>query len=72
MAFIKKSNGSSSKTATKPSWSSSSRKQVSMDTFNQMIRDRAYFIWEERGKPQGQDFEIWSQAEKDISKKYSC
>ena len=31
-----------------------------------MIRERAYFIWEERGRPQAQDFDIWVQAEKDI------
>jgi hypothetical protein len=33
---------------------------------NQMIRERAYYIWESKGKPQGQDKAIWLQAEKEI------
>jgi hypothetical protein len=33
---------------------------------NQMIKDRAYFIWLEKGKPHGQDMNIWLQAEKEI------
>jgi len=31
-----------------------------------MVRDRAYYIWEEKGKPFGQDQETWLLAEKDI------
>jgi|GEM_PF-1120259 len=31
-----------------------------------MIQERAYYIWEERGKPAGQDHDIWSQAQSDI------
>lgn len=71
MAFIKKDTASS-KANSRPSWATAARKQVSADSLNKMIQDRAYFIWEEKGKPQDQDFEIWSQAEKDIQKKYSC
>jgi len=33
---------------------------------NQMIKERAYYIWESKGKPQGQDKAIWLQAEKEI------
>ncbi|MBU0694239.1 MAG: DUF2934 domain-containing protein [Candidatus Omnitrophica bacterium] len=36
---------------------------------NQMIKDRAYYIWEKKGKPQNQDSDIWYQAEKDIRAK---
>ncbi|UCC96273.1 MAG: DUF2934 domain-containing protein [Candidatus Omnitrophota bacterium] len=35
-------------------------------TLSQMIQKRAYFIWEERGKPYGSDIDIWIQAERDI------
>lgn len=31
-----------------------------------MIQERAYYIWEEKGKPSGQDYEIWVQAKRDI------
>lgn len=34
-----------------------------------MIKDRAYFIWEAKGKPAGKDREIWLQAEKEIKAK---
>ncbi|MEI8349225.1 MAG: DUF2934 domain-containing protein [Candidatus Omnitrophota bacterium] len=33
---------------------------------NQMIKERAYYIWESKGKPQGQDRAIWFQAEKEV------
>lgn len=36
---------------------------------NEMIRDRAYYIWEEKGRPEGKDMEIWFQAEKEIKAK---
>ncbi|MCP4652884.1 MAG: DUF2934 domain-containing protein [Candidatus Omnitrophica bacterium] len=35
---------------------------------NQMIKERAYYIWEERQRPNGQDSDIWAQAEKDMHK----
>ncbi|MDD5583441.1 MAG: DUF2934 domain-containing protein [Candidatus Omnitrophica bacterium] len=35
----------------------------------QMIRDRAYYLWESKGKPKGQDLTIWLQAEKEIRSK---
>lgn len=31
------------------------------------IRERAYFIWENSGRPQGQDLEHWLMAEMEIS-----
>ena len=39
-------------------------------TLNHMIQERAYYIWEEKGKPEGRDTEIWAQAEKDIRRRY--
>jgi hypothetical protein len=36
----------------------------------QMIRERAYYIWEKKGKSAGQDWAIWLQAEKEIRAKY--
>ena len=34
-----------------------------------MVRERAYYIWEAKGKPQGKDREIWLQAEREIKAK---
>lgn len=36
---------------------------------NNMVKERAYYIWESKGKPKGQDTTIWFQAEKDIRSK---
>lgn len=36
---------------------------------SQMVNERAYYIWESKGKPAGQDKTIWLQAEKDIRSK---
>ena len=36
----------------------------------QMVRERAYYIWERKGKPAGQDLVMWLQAEKEIRAKY--
>jgi len=32
------------------------------------IRQRAYFIWEERGRPQNSDMDIWLQAEQELKR----
>jgi len=39
--------------------------------FDEYVRQRAYFIWEEMGKPQGDDMGIWVRAEQDIREQYS-
>lgn len=44
-------------------------KKIDEGKLNQMIRDRAYFIWLEKGKPHGQDMNIWIQAEKEVRAK---
>ncbi len=31
------------------------------------IRDRAYALWEEAGRPEGQDMEFWIAAEREVS-----
>jgi hypothetical protein len=36
---------------------------------SKMIQDRAYYIWESKGKPAGKDKDIWLQAEKEIKAK---
>ena len=38
------------------------------DDREQQIRDRAYSIWEEQGRPQGEDMRHWLQAWQEISK----
>lgn len=44
-------------------------KKIDEGKLNKMIKDRAYFLWLEKGKPQGQDASIWLQAEKEIRAK---
>lgn len=44
----------------------SEKKNADNSLITQMVRDRAYYIWEEKGKPFGQDQEIWFQAEKEM------
>lgn len=33
----------------------------------QKVRDRAHALWERAGRPQGQDMEHWSQAERELA-----
>ena len=33
----------------------------------QRVRERAYRIWEEAGRPEGQAFEHWLQAESEVA-----
>lgn len=35
-----------------------------------MIKERAYYIWEEKGKPAGLDNEIWIQAQQEICARF--
>ncbi|WP_142848886.1 DUF2934 domain-containing protein [Telmatospirillum sp. J64-1] len=37
-----------------------------MADINEMIRDRAYQIWEAEGRPEGRDIEHWARAEAEI------
>jgi Protein of unknown function (DUF2934) len=36
-------------------------------TREQAIRERAYAIWEEEGRPDGRDLDHWRRAEQEIS-----
>jgi hypothetical protein len=60
MAIVKKKTGFGSST------SSQSKPEASLDN---MIRERAYYIWESKGRPAGQDMNIWLQAKKEITSK---
>lgn len=52
--------------------SSASRSTSKIDEakLNHMIRERAYYIWEKKGKLASQDLAIWLQAEKEIRAKF--
>jgi len=30
------------------------------------VKEKAYYIWEEEGKPQGKDLDIWLKAEREV------
>lgn len=47
----------------------SESKPFDAEMFNHMIRERAYYLWEEKGNPPNSDFDIWIQAEKEMTKK---
>jgi len=39
-----------------------------MTPYSEMqIRDRAYALWEQAGRPDGQDKEFWAQAEQELT-----
>jgi hypothetical protein len=44
-------------------------KKIDECKLSQMVKERAYFLWLEKGKPNGQDMNIWLQAEKEIRAK---
>lgn len=33
-----------------------------------LIRDRAYTLWEEAGRPEGQDKHFWAMAEEELAR----
>ena len=37
------------------------------DERTQRVRDRAHALWEQAGRPEGQDAQHWSQAEHEIA-----
>ncbi|MBI4846771.1 MAG: DUF2934 domain-containing protein [Candidatus Omnitrophica bacterium] len=37
--------------------------------FEDWVKNRAYHIWQETGRPEGKDMEIWLQAEKEFNTK---
>lgn len=38
----------------------------------ELIRHRAYEIWDSEGRPNGRDSEHWSQATKELTKVAAC
>ncbi|MBU2062991.1 MAG: DUF2934 domain-containing protein [Candidatus Omnitrophica bacterium] len=45
---------------------------IGHDKFNEYVSKRAYYIWQESGRPQGADTEIWLKAEKELRKQFPC
>ena len=35
-------------------------------SITEAIRESAYYLWENEGRPEGKDFEIWLRAEKEF------
>ena len=65
------SKKTASVTATKTAPKAQSKSQVSSKQIQEYIQTRAYYVWEEWGKPEGQEDAIWQQATKDIKKKFN-
>ena len=42
------------------------RKRIDSAQVNHMVQERAYYVWEEWGRPGNREQDIWCQAEKDI------
>jgi hypothetical protein len=38
-----------------------------MSDKNQQIRERAYYMWEEQGRPDGMEIEHWNEARRELS-----
>jgi DUF2934 family protein len=53
------------KTTTKSKCSTRTRK-AACKVCGEAIQEKAYSIWEQKGRPDGQDFDIWLQAEKEL------
>lgn len=67
MKVKKKKTGFFARAAMKKKDTTSDKpKTIDAQALNQKIQQRAYFLWEELGQPQGQDFDIWVKAEKDV------
>ncbi|MDD5618417.1 MAG: DUF2934 domain-containing protein [Candidatus Omnitrophota bacterium] len=48
------------------STTNNSASKIDEGKLNHMIKERAYYIWESKGKPAGQDQKIWLQAEREV------
>jgi hypothetical protein len=40
--------------------------ELTIEQISMYIQTRAYYIWQQLGKPDGQDLDIWMKAEKEI------
>lgn len=43
--------------------------KLTLEEISQFIKTRAYYIWEEIGRPEGKEVEIWNRAEKEMLRK---
>ncbi len=41
---------------------------IRTDSIENMIRERAYYLWEGEGKPHGRETEHWQRAQADIER----
>ena len=39
---------------------------LTLEKLSKWIRERAYYLWEEEGRPQGKDLDIWVKAEREV------
>ena len=69
MATIRKVKKATASCAAKTKRSPQRRSKIGSPMFTEMTGKRAYYIWQELGKPQGQDFDIWVQAEREMRAK---
>jgi len=58
------------KSASSSPANSAKSQNADRETLSKLISERAYYIWEEKGKPSGDDFNIWLQAENEIRAKF--
>ena len=42
---------------------------LTLERISQYIKTRAYYIWQETGKPENKEVEIWAKAEHEMLKK---
>jgi len=61
------------KSVAKPAEKSVAKKKqtISQSDLMKHIQDRAYFIWLEKGKPEGNDYDNYKQAEAEIKAAYN-
>lgn len=69
--FMKKKKAHRKKTASRSKTTTPRcKKTLDFGKLSEYAKTRAYYIWEEMGKPEGKDAEIWTQAEKDVRKQF--
>jgi len=44
---------------------------IDQSLFDEYVRRHAYYLWEKKGKPEGDDMSIWLRAEQDVRAKFS-
>ncbi|MDD5746432.1 MAG: DUF2934 domain-containing protein [Candidatus Omnitrophica bacterium] len=67
---VRKAGGKTA--AAKSTKSGANNLTIDQALFDEYVRQRAYYLWEEKGKPQGDDMDIWLRAEQDIRAQFSA